>query len=67
MEKKEKKHYEAPELTVVSVRSERGYASSGDVPTLNLLNLWLGALGGDQMETYEVQNSWDEGSNTFWE
>ena len=34
---KDKKPYEAPQLTVVTFKTERGYASSG------LRSLWIGA------------------------
>lgn len=34
---KDKKPYEAPQLTVVTIKTERGYASSG------LQSLWIGS------------------------
>ena len=61
MEKK--KEYTKPVLTIVSFKSEKGYASS-----INL-TLWLLSINGtsfNQMESYETANGWTEGNDTFW-
>lgn len=57
-----KKAYIAPRLTVVSFKSERGYAGS-----INLL-FWLAIQHNEheQMEAYETGNGWTEGNSTFW-
>ena len=58
---KTKKEYTAPELTTVTIKSERGYAGS--------VNLALFAvLSGDtyQMEDYETANGWDQNTGAFW-
>lgn len=61
MEKKEKKTYEAPALTVVTFKTERGYA-------LSSLAVWrTDEDGDDQMEDYTTGNGWNSGSNTFWD
>ena len=61
MEKKEKQTYEAPALTVVTFKTERGYA-------LSSLAFWrTDEDGDDQMEDYTTGNGWNSGSNTFWD
>lgn len=51
-------------LTVVEVKAEQGYATSG---MANVFNLWLLSESSTQMESYTVDNGWAEGSNTFWD
>ena len=57
-----KKEYTAPELTVVTVKAERGYAASSNNPlaALSFLNSLLN-FGNGNMETW----SFDENDNTF--
>ena len=56
----EKKQYVAPGLTVVTFKTERGYAAS---TPLESLGLWESGES-EQMETYETTN-WHE-SGGFW-
>lgn len=70
MKRKTKKNYEAPQLTTVSFRAERGYATSGSHP----LKLWedtdmhiLMNTENHDVEIYETGNGWNEGSNHFWD
>ncbi len=62
MEHNKKKPYEAPALTAVTIRPERGYASSGVdlVDQFPLFNI----SGGDEepMEQYNSYNDWGGGS-----
>ena len=55
----EKKAYEAPALTVVTFKTERGYAASGDLTK---------ALGLYSLTTYGTgdQNLEDRGATTDW-
>lgn len=55
----EKKQYVAPELTVVTFKTERGYVLSG---ALDNLSFWESG-DADQMEDYETTD-WHEGG--FW-
>lgn len=59
--KEEKKQYEAPQLTVATVRTERGYAAS----TLNSLALWLSAYDSQQVESYSEHEDWGSDGD-FW-
>lgn len=53
--------YEAPQLTVVSFHTERGYALSAVE-----LNLWeLEVDDQQQMESYTQHDTWLEGSDGF--
>lgn len=58
----DKKSYVAPQLTVVTFKTERGFAGS-----INLL-FWLASQNSnyEQLETYETGNGWSEGNTTFW-
>ena len=60
MEEKREK-YIAPRLTVVTIKSERGYAFS----LANAVMLW--SLSGDpQMEQYQERDNWTSESSSFW-
>lgn len=59
---KDKKPYEAPQLTVVTFKVERGYATSG-VPSS--LMFWENSEQ-DNMENYETQENWHSGGQ-FWD
>ena len=63
MNMKSKKEYIAPQLTVVSFKTERGYAGSID------LTFWLAIQNNEyeQMEAYETSNGWTQGNSTFWD
>ncbi len=64
---KTKKEYIAPELTVVSFKTERGYASS-QYATFDILNSLLGNLTGSNMEVFQVDNTGTfEDANITWE
>jgi hypothetical protein len=64
MEKTTKQPYEAPKLTVVSFKMEKGYAaSSGPFSTL----MFWENNETNQMEDYEEANTWTSGSNHFWD
>ena len=65
MKSKTKKIYETPQLTVVSFKMERGYASSTTYEFDQFL-LWDNSQSSQQMESYIVPNDWNEGSNNFW-
>ena len=62
MNKQWKKTYEAPHLTVVTFKTERGYAVSG---VLSELMFWENS-GQDNMENYETQENWHSGGQ-FWD
>ncbi len=58
-----KKEYQAPQLTVVTMKAERGYAGS----VLSSLFFWENSWGSEQIEDYNNRSGWtDDGSNTFW-
>lgn len=58
-----KKEYTAPELTVVTIKSERGYAASSTNPlaAIQMLANALTGLSGGNMEAWDF----DENDNTF--
>lgn len=58
-----KKEYIAPELTVVTVKSERGYSASSDNPlaALQMLADALTGLNGGNMESW----TFDQEDQTF--
>ena len=64
--KKDKKQYEAPSLTAVSFKTERGYAASG-IAALVDFNFWQESEGSEQIESYTTVTGWDQGSNNFWD
>ena len=53
-EQTSKKKYEAPALTVVTIKSERGYVGSGDL----LKSLWIGywISDSDPSNVYGIEN-----------
>ena len=59
-----KKEYKAPELTVVTFKSERGYA--GSINLALFTSLLAGGSDTYQMEEYETGNSWSQGTDEFW-
>lgn len=61
--KDKKKEYTAPVLTVVTVKAERGYATSG---VIDHLMFWEDN-SQENMENYETGNGWTSGSNHFWD
>jgi hypothetical protein len=63
-----KKEYMAPELTVVTVKAERGYAAS-NLSTVRILNQLLGLnLGGGSMEEwYPEDNSFNDAGGFTWD
>ena len=62
----EKRPYEAPQLTVVSFKTERGYAASGDLTGLN--NIWIGAWVSGQSEgTYVDRNDYGAANTGTWD
>ena len=57
-----KKTYTAPQLTVVSFKTEKGYANS-----LVFLTLWLNnSPSTEQVQTYNVRDGWESGTDGFW-
>lgn len=60
------KSYEAPRLTVVSFKTERGYSMSNPIE-LNEILLWDNEQSPEHMEPYTTVNGWIEGSNHFWD
>lgn len=61
MKENVKKHYEAPQLTVVTFKAERGYASSGGgaklLNTLAISSLYQNE-GYQTLEDRGTTNSW---------
>ena len=55
-----KKEYIAPELTVVTFKTERGYAASNPLAALGLLNQLIGLSTGNMEEW-----NFSESDNTF--
>lgn len=55
---KEKQPYEAPALTVVSLKMEKGYAGSGGLQNYRLINdAWgLGGIGQGSISDYNIIN-----------
>ena len=55
---KEKRPYEAPVLTVVSFKMEKGYAGSGGLRNYRLINdAWgLGGIGQGSISDYNIIN-----------
>ena len=65
-----KKEYIAPELTVVTFRTERGYASSSPNPlaVLQILNAFTGLSGGNiETFTFDQTDQTFDGSGFSWE
>lgn len=58
-----KKEYTAPELTVVTFKTERGYAASSNnsLAALQMLSNALSGLTGGNMEAWDF----DQNDNTF--
>lgn len=63
MKENEKRHYEAPELTVVTFKAERGYAQSGGVGNKRLMQsiVLSSALAGNDSQRLD-----DRGSIESW-
>jgi len=61
MDNKEKKQYEAPQLTTVTIKAERGYAAS--LRSLSFAALALGLSAGDNgvMEAQRGNYGWTDG------
>ena len=53
-----KKEYIAPELTVVSFKTERGYAASANFKVFSLVQAMLGISSGS-METFDFSETED--------
>lgn len=64
-----KKEYIAPELTVVTFRTERGYASSPNpLAALQILNAFTGLSGGNiETFTFDQTDQTFDGSGFGWE
>lgn len=61
-----KKQYIAPELTVVTFKTERGYAfSNPSVVQNNAINAIKIMLGGGAIENISAGEDWDIDNNTF--
>ena len=59
-----KQEYQAPQLKVVSMKVEQGFAGS----LFGSLSLWTSAWGSTQIEDYSTRSGWDDNSsNTFWD
>lgn len=63
MKNQDTKTYETPLLTVVSFKTERGYAAS---VLDNLLLEFSYADDADQVEQYDSYNDWG-GGRSFWD
>lgn len=57
-----KKQYTAPKLTVVTVKSERGYAGSGGLQT-SILALFC--MEAEQSYNTQYQENWTNGGEVF--
>lgn len=57
-----KKQYTAPKLTVVTFKTERGYASSGGFQT-NILSLFC--LDEEPNYNTQYQEEWTDGGDVF--
>lgn len=65
MENKKKKVYDAPQLTVVSFKTERGFALSGEI-LQNQFLLW-DSEEEIHMEPYSYREGWaNENGEGFW-
>lgn len=67
MEKKEKKTYESPQLTVATIKAERGYAFSrgirlGSAWTNTVIGAWSGAVAGGN----NIGTAWINEGNDAW-
>lgn len=60
--KNDKKEYVAPQLTVVKIKSERGYAASNNI---SLFSLYLGGASIGQLENYTEHEEWTQ-NGSFW-
>lgn len=74
MKKETGKEYEAPALTVVSSKMERGYATSvpesADVSSNNMLGSWYSgddAWGGSSFGSGSSMGSWTDNGGDAWE
>ena len=66
MEKKVKKNYESPQLTVVTFRTERGYAAS-EVHDGFLSLIYMGEDGSENLESRTDNGSyWGGGDSESW-
>ncbi len=63
MEKKVKKNYESPQLTVVTFRMERGYASSGMERDGFLGLIYMGNDGNENIEPRDDNGSYWGGND----
>ena len=64
-----RKPYIAPELAVVEVCSEKGFANSNIIglPQDGMLELLIYQNGSGEMETFQEHSTWTEGSDGFWQ
>ncbi len=61
--KTDKRHeYSAPQLTVVSFKSERGFASSNSP---EILSLFFGSSNDEHVETHSEREGWGSDGNGF--
>lgn len=59
MSEKRKKIYEAPQVTAVSFKTERGYAASGDLAqTLAIISATAHGTGDQNLEDRGTATSW---------
>lgn len=65
MEKKVKKNYESPQLTVVTFRTERGYAESGVTRDGFLGLIYMGEDGSENLESRTDNGSYWGGSDSW--
>ncbi len=66
MEKKEKRIYESPQLTVVTFKAERGYAASGlrlgNAWTTSVIGAWVGSASGSN----DIGTAWTDQGQDAW-
>lgn len=65
VKQEQKERYQAPELTVVNIQVEQGFALSG-MGAFSYLLFWENNEP-TQMEDYSTSNGWSSGNNTFWD
>ena len=60
-----KKEYIAPQLTVVSFKSERGYAMSNGTPLADFFQLFDCADEQQVQESWTEHSTWDNSGDNF--
>ena len=71
MDNQHKKNYEAPALTVVTFKTERGYATSSFPNSLRLRDAWIvsatNAWSGGGSGSNSLGGGWTDNGGSAWE